>query len=129
MENLSGECTIIETALSENVGDLEEHGVLTDELETTKLILQKQLFVRNLGASRSFRVQVDWTTIISCPGGLVVVQSPWTRNDRDAPMVVVQSTWTRNDRDAPKFLTQVKNRNACKGVLTSLSTARAKEFH
>ena len=38
--------------------------------------------VKNLGASRSFLVQMDWTT------------------------TQAQSIWTRNCRDAPKFLTQ-----------------------
>ena len=44
------------------MGDVDEGGVLSDELEATELILQKQICVKMLGALRPFRVQ--------CPDGL-----------------------------------------------------------
>ena len=46
-------------------------------------------YLEMLGASRSFLVQVDWTTSQQ-------VQSTWTRNDRDAPNSLTQICFCRN---------------------------------
>ena len=59
VKHLGDESSSIEAATTENGGDPKEHGVFADELETTKLFLQKQFCVKNLGASRSFLVQMD----------------------------------------------------------------------
>ena len=54
VEHLSDGSTSIEASTTEKAGDPKEHayGVFADELETTKLILQGHLCVKNFGASR-----------------------------------------------------------------------------
>ena len=51
MIHLCDEGSSIGAAMTENGGDRKEHRVRADELETTKLVLQKQLCVKILGAS------------------------------------------------------------------------------
>ena len=71
MKHLGDESSSIEAATIENGGDVEEHGVFADELETTKLILQRQFCVKNVGASLSFLIQMDWIglDLLSSPSG------------------------------------------------------------
>ena len=60
MTHLCDERPSIEAPMTENGGDPKEQRALADKLETTKLVLQKQLCVENMGASRWFLVQMDW---------------------------------------------------------------------
>ena len=67
---MGNECSSIQISPTENVGDVEETGVLSDELEATKVIMQNQICVKILGALHAQVFKTKTKTENKCEGML-----------------------------------------------------------